>query len=82
MDIDLRRSLHRKVISHLDSRNPGISPGDEQIWRSRADECLRAEIKELNLPDQEEDILRRGTWDEILFTSSAKGRFRSRGSTF
>jgi pilus assembly protein CpaF len=66
MDIDLRRSLHRKVISHLDSRNPGISPGDEQIWRSRADECLRAEIKELNLPDQEEDILRRGTLDEIF----------------
>ena len=63
---DLRRSLHKKVISHLDTRNTGVSSGDEEKWRMRAEECLRVEMMDLNLPEQEKDSLRKGTLDEIF----------------
>jgi pilus assembly protein CpaF len=66
MITDLRRSLHKKVILHLDTRNTGSSSGDEEKWRTRADECLRVEMKDLNLPEQEKEILRGGTLDEIF----------------
>jgi pilus assembly protein CpaF len=66
MNADLRRSLHKKVISHLDTRNTGVSSGDEEKWRMRAEECLRGEMKELNLPEAEKESLRRGTLDEIF----------------
>lgn len=66
MNVDLRRSLHKKVISHLDTRNTGASSGDEEKWRMRAEECLRAEMMDLKLPDQEKESLRRGTLDEIF----------------
>ena len=66
MIADLRRSLHKKVILDLDTRNTGISSGDEEKWRARADECLRVEMNELDLPEQEKEILRGGTLDEIF----------------
>jgi pilus assembly protein CpaF len=66
MNIDLCRSLHKKVVSHLDTRNTGIFSEDEGKWRTRAEECLRAEMKDLDLPEQEKEILRRGTLDEIF----------------
>jgi len=66
MNVDLCRSLHRKVISHLDTRNTGILSEDEGKWRTRAEECLRAEMKDLDLPEPEKEILRRGTLDEIF----------------
>lgn len=66
MNAELRRFLHKKVISHLDTRNTGASPGDEGKWRIRAEECLQLEMKDLELPEQEKEILRRGTLDEIF----------------
>ena len=66
MHSELRRSLHKKVISHLDTRNTGVSSGDEHKWRIRAEECLRVETMELNLPEQEKESLRKGTLDEIF----------------
>jgi pilus assembly protein CpaF len=66
MNADLRRSLHKIVISHLDTRNTGVSSGDEEKWRMRAEECLRVEMKDLNLPEQEKESLRKGTLDEIF----------------
>ncbi len=66
MSADLRRSLHRKVISHLDIRNTGIVSADEGKWRARADECLRAEMKDLDLPDRDKESIRNGTLDEIF----------------
>jgi pilus assembly protein CpaF len=66
MNVDLRRSLHKKVISHLDTRNTGDSSGDEDKWRMRAEECLRMEMKDLNLPEEDKENLRRGTLDEIF----------------
>ncbi len=66
MNVDLRRSLHKKVISHLDTRNTGVSSGDEEKWQMRAEECLRVEMKDLNLPEEDKENLRRGTLDEIF----------------
>lgn len=66
MNADLRRSLHKKVISHLDTRNTGAWSGDEEKWRMRAEECLRVEMMDLNLPEQEKESLRKGTLDEIF----------------
>ncbi|MGE5700024.1 MAG: CpaF family protein [Deltaproteobacteria bacterium] len=66
MDACLRQALHRKVISHLDIRNTGIVSADEGKWRSRAEECLRAEMKDLDLPDSDKEIIRKGTLDEIF----------------
>lgn len=66
MNVDLRRSLHKRVISHLDTRNTGVSSGDEEKWRIRAEECLRVEMKDLNLPEEEKESLRIGTLDEIF----------------
>ncbi|MBF8258410.1 MAG: T2SP E protein [Actinobacteria bacterium] len=66
MHSDLRRSLHKKVIDHLDTRNTGLSTGDEEKWRASADDCLRAEMKHLALPDLEKERLRGGILDEIF----------------
>jgi pilus assembly protein CpaF len=64
--MDMCRSLHKTVISHLDTRNTGVSSGDEDKWRTRAEECLRAEMKDLNLPEQEKESLRKWILDEIF----------------
>src|SRR5512134_82927 len=66
MTVELRRSLHKKIISHLDTRNTGVSSGDEDKWRNRAEECLQREMKDLDLPEPEKERLRRGTLDEIF----------------
>jgi pilus assembly protein CpaF len=66
MNVDLRRSLHKMVISHLDTRNTGFSSGDEEIWRTRADECLCAGMNGLDIPEHEKELLRKGTLDEIF----------------
>ena len=66
MNVDLRRSLHKIIISHLDTRNTGASSCDEGKWRMRAEECLLREMKDLNLPEPAKETLRRGTLDEIF----------------
>ncbi len=66
MHADLRRSLHRKVVSHLDARNTGFQGVDESKWRERADACLRAELKGIALPEGEREVLREGILDELF----------------
>jgi pilus assembly protein CpaF len=76
MNADLRRALHRKVISHLDIRNTGIASADEGKWRARAEECLRAEMKDLDLPDGDKEIIRKGTLDEIFAFGPITGHLK------
>ncbi len=66
MHADLRRSLHRKVVSHLDARNTGFRCGDETKWRERADACLRAELEGTALPEVDREALREGILDELF----------------
>jgi len=66
METGLRRSLHRKVLSHLDTRNTGLSAGNEEKWRAHAEECLRTEMKNLTLPEREKEILNNEILDEIF----------------
>lgn len=66
MNFDLRRSLHKKVISRLDTRNTGLSAGDEDKWRVHAEDCLREEMKNMLLPGQEKESLRTQILDEIF----------------
>ncbi|MBI5419154.1 MAG: CpaF family protein [Deltaproteobacteria bacterium] len=66
MHADLRRSLHKKVVTHLDTRDTGGLGGDEEKWKQRAEECLRAEMGNLSLCESERENLRRGILDEIF----------------
>ncbi len=66
MQPELRKTLHRKVVSHLDTRNTGISGGDEGLWRSRAEQFLSAELARLSLPADARDSLARDILDEIF----------------
>ncbi|NJD62026.1 MAG: CpaF family protein [Deltaproteobacteria bacterium] len=66
VNTDIRRSLHRKVILHLDTRNTGGSAGDEEKWLARADACLRAELEGMNLAEKDKEVLRKGTLDEVF----------------
>jgi pilus assembly protein CpaF len=66
MNMDLRRSLHKKVVSHLDSRNTGLSAGQEDNWRVRAEEYLGAEMRSLPLSERDQDTLRKGILDEVF----------------
>ena len=66
MNVDLRRSLHRKVVSHLDSRNTGLFAGEEEEWRVRAEEFLDAEMKCLSLSGKDKDTLCKGILDEVF----------------
>lgn len=66
MHAEHRRSLHRKVVSLLDSRNTGrISEGEDSM-KERAEDYLRAEVKRIALPAEEGDILRKGILDELF----------------
>jgi pilus assembly protein CpaF len=66
MHAELRRSLHQKVISLLDSRNTGRVSEDEESLKGRAAEYLRGELKRMLLPVQEEESLREGILDELF----------------
>ncbi len=66
MNMELRRSLHKKVVSHLDSRNTGLSAGQEDNWRVRAEEYLGAEMRSLPLSERDQDTLRKGILDEVF----------------
>jgi pilus assembly protein CpaF len=63
---ELRRSLHRKVVSHLDSRNVGSLSGGDDVWRARAGEFLSAELALLSLPAPERENIKDGILDEIF----------------
>jgi pilus assembly protein CpaF len=64
--LDLRRSLHRKVVSHLDSRNVGALSGGEDVWRARAGEFLSTELMHLALSAPERENLKESILDEIF----------------
>jgi pilus assembly protein CpaF len=66
MHADLRRSLHKKVVSHLDARNTGFRFGDEAKMREKADVCLRREMNEISLPEGERDGLREDILNELF----------------
>jgi pilus assembly protein CpaF len=66
MTTELRRSLHKKVVSHLDSRNTGLTAGQEDKWRVQAEEYLSAEMRNLPLPEPDQDALRKGILDEVF----------------
>lgn len=66
MHAALRMSLHKKVISHLDTRNTGLSSGNEETLRLRAEEHLSSEMKSLHLPEQDKGTLSSDILDEIF----------------
>ena len=66
MYADLRRSLHQKVVSHLDSRNTGKIAEDEESMKERADLHLRSELKQMDLPKEKEETIRKGIMDELF----------------
>ncbi len=66
MHAQLRGTLHRKVVSHLDTRNTGLLSGNEDLWRNRAEEFLGAELRQLSLPEETAESLRKGIMDEIF----------------
>ena len=66
MHAELRRSLHQKVVSHLDARNAGLVSGDEGLWKKRAEDFLGSELRRLSLPAETGEALRQGIMDEIF----------------
>jgi len=66
MYADLRRSLHQKVVSHLDSRNTGKIAEDEESMKERADQHLRSELNQMALPKEKEETIRKGIMDELF----------------
>jgi pilus assembly protein CpaF len=66
MAAELRRSLHQKVVSLLDSRNTGRIAEGEESMKERAEQYLRAELKGMLLPDEEKEILWKGILDELF----------------
>ena len=66
MHADLRRSLHQKVVSHLDSRNTGVVSADEGLWKRRAEEYLGSELTRLSVPHETGEKLRNEVMDEIF----------------
>ncbi len=66
MQTELRRSLHQRVLSLLDSRNSGRVSEKEESLRIRADHYLREELKRSHLPAEEREDLRTGILDELF----------------
>ncbi len=66
MHAELRRALHQKVVSHLDTRNSGLAARDEGTWKRRAEEFLGLELGRLSLPGETGDTLRKDIMDEIF----------------
>ncbi|MGE5664497.1 MAG: CpaF family protein [Deltaproteobacteria bacterium] len=66
MNPELRRTLHRQVVSHLDARNGGLASGDEGLWKKRAEEFLGSELRRLSIPAEAGEALRNGIIDEIF----------------
>ncbi len=74
MHAELRRTLHQKVVSHLDTRNAGLASADEAMWRKRADEYLGSELERLSLPADAGSSLRNDIMDEIFAYGPITGR--------
>ena len=66
MHADLGRTLHRKVLAHLDARNTGILHGTESALRDRADAFLRSELAATPLPEPDRETVRSGVLDELF----------------
>ncbi len=66
MHAEIRRTLHQKVISLLDSRNTGRVTEDEESMKGRAAQYLRTELKRMFLPVEDEEFLREGILDELF----------------
>jgi len=67
MNGEIRRTLHRAVLSRLDARKTGLSFSDDVgRFRDRAEECLRTEMGGLPLGDEERGALGREILDEIF----------------
>jgi pilus assembly protein CpaF len=66
MHAELRRSLHQKVVSLLDSRNTGLISEGEESMRERAEHYLRAELIRMALPEEDKETLRKGILNELF----------------
>ncbi len=66
MQAEIRSTLHRKVVAHLDSRNTGVVSGDEDLWKRRAEEFLGAELTRLSVSREAGERLRTAIMDEIF----------------
>ncbi len=66
MYAELRRTLHRKIVSLLDSRNTGHIPEDDESMKERADQHIRAELKRMILSEEEGEALRTAILDELF----------------
>ncbi len=66
MQAELRMTLHRKVVAHLDSRNTGVVSADEGLWKQRAEQFLGSELTRLSLPHDAGERLRKEILDEIF----------------
>ena len=66
MHADIRRSLHRKVLALLDSRNTGRISEDEESMKERAGSFLSAELERSPVAPQDRAALRIGILDELF----------------
>lgn len=66
MDAQLRLTLHRKVMSHLDARNSGLLTGNEDALRERADRYIRSELSATSLPESVREGVRCAILDELF----------------
>lgn len=66
MHAQLRLTLHRKVLGHLDARNSGLLNGNEDVFRERADRYLRSELTTAPLPEPDREAIRSAILDELF----------------
>ncbi len=66
MQTEIRKTLHQRVVAHLDSRNTGVVSADESLWRRRAEEFIETELTRLSVPQETRERLRTETMDEIF----------------
>jgi pilus assembly protein CpaF len=66
MQTDLRRTLHQKVLSHLDARNTGILRGEESILKERARAYLAGELAVAPLSPAEGKRMLQEILDELF----------------
>jgi pilus assembly protein CpaF len=66
MHAELRRSLHQKVVSLLDSRNTGLISEGEESMKGRAEQYLRAEMIRMALPEEDREFIQKGILDELF----------------
>ena len=66
MHTQLLRTLHRKVMEHLDARNSGILTGNGDALRERADRYLRSQLAAAPLTEPDRETIHRTILDELF----------------